>query len=42
MFMMLVARCLECIPGNTIDVAEQTVYVVTGLFRESADESQLA
>ena len=42
MFMILVARCLERIAGNTIDVAEQTVYVVTGLFREFAGESQLA
>jgi len=42
MLMILVARCLERIAGNTIDVAEQTVYVVTGLFRESADESQAA
>ena len=42
MFMILVARCLERIAGNTIDVAEQTVYVVTGLFREPADESQPA
>jgi phosphate transport system protein len=40
MFMILVARCLERIAGNTIDVAEQTVCVVTGLFREFADESQ--
>ena len=34
MFMILVARCLERIAGNTVDVAEQTVFVVTGLFRE--------
>jgi len=39
MLMVLVARCLERIAGNTIDVAEQTVYVVTGLFREFAGES---
>jgi phosphate transport system protein len=42
MLMILVARCLERIAGNTTDVAEQTVYVVTGLFRETADESQPA
>jgi phosphate transport system protein len=34
MFMILVARCLERIGDNTIDIAEQTVFVVTGLFRE--------
>jgi phosphate transport system protein len=42
MFMILVARCLERIAGNTIDIAEQTVFVVTGLFREFAGESQRA
>jgi phosphate transport system protein len=42
MFMILVARCLERVAGNTIDVAEQTVYVVTGLFREFEGESQPA
>jgi phosphate transport system protein len=42
MLMILVARCLERIAGNTIDVAEQTVFVVTGLFREFAGESQPA
>jgi phosphate transport system protein len=42
MFMILVARCLERIAGNTADIAEQTVFVVTGLFREFADESQPA
>jgi phosphate transport system protein len=42
MFMILVARCLERIAGNTIDVAEQTVYVVTGLFREFSSEPQPA
>jgi phosphate transport system protein len=34
MFMVLVARCLERIGDNTVDIAEQTVFVVTGLFRE--------
>lgn len=39
MFMILVARCLERIGDNTIDVAEQVAFVVTGLFREFADAS---
>jgi phosphate transport system protein len=34
MFMVLVARCLERVGDNTVDIAEQTVFVVTGLFRE--------
>ncbi len=38
MFMILVARCLERISGNTVDIAEQTVFVVTGLFREFGGE----
>jgi phosphate transport system protein len=37
MFMILVARCLERVGDNTVEVAEQTVFVVTGLFREMAD-----
>ena len=37
MFMILVARCLERIGDNTVDIAEQAVFVVTGLFREFAD-----
>ena len=39
MFMILVARCLERIGDNTVDIAEQVVFVVTGLFREMADAS---
>ncbi len=39
MFMILVARCLERIGDNTVDIAEQVVFVVTGLFREYADAS---
>jgi phosphate transport system protein len=39
MFMVLVARCLERIGDNTVDIAEQVVFVVTGLFREMADAS---
>jgi phosphate transport system protein len=34
MFMILVARCLERIGDNTVDIAEQIVFVVTGEFRE--------
>jgi phosphate transport system protein len=37
MFMILVARCLERIGDNTVDIAEQVAFVVTGLFREVAD-----
>jgi phosphate transport system protein len=37
--MILVARCLERIGDNTVDIAEQVVFVVTGLFREFADAS---
>ena len=33
MFMILVARCLERIGDNTVDIAEQVVFVVTGLFQ---------
>ena len=40
MYMILVARCVERVAGNTVDIAEQTVFVVTGLFREFADEPQ--
>ena len=39
MFMILVARCLERVGDNTVDIAEQVVFVVTGLFRELADSS---
>jgi phosphate transport system protein len=37
MFMILVARCLERVGDNTVDIAEQVVFVVTGLFREFAE-----
>jgi phosphate transport system protein len=37
MFMILVARCLERVGDNTVDIAEQVAFVVTGLFREVAD-----
>jgi phosphate transport system protein len=39
MFMILVARCLERIGDNTVDIAEQVVFVVTGLFRELEEEA---
>src|SRR6202161_4407391 len=39
MFMILVARCLERVGDNTVDIAEQVVFVVTGLFREGSDAS---
>jgi phosphate transport system protein len=38
MFMILVARCLERVGDNTVDIAEQVVFVVTGLFREVAPD----
>src|SRR5579875_2545511 len=34
MFMILVARCLERIGDNTVDIGEQVVFVVTGRLRE--------
>jgi phosphate transport system protein len=40
MYMILVARCLERVASNTVDIAEQTVFVVTGLFREFAGQLQ--
>ena len=42
MFMILVARCLERIAENTVFIAEETVFVVIGLFREVESGSQLA
>jgi phosphate transport system protein len=39
MTMILVARALERIGDNTVDVGEQVVFVVTGLFREFEDAS---
>jgi phosphate transport system protein len=41
MFMILVARCLERVGDNTVDIAEQTAFVVTGLFREFSSEHDL-
>jgi len=42
MFMILVSRCLERIAENTVDIAEQVIFVVLGLFRELEGESPLA
>ena len=42
MLMILVARCLERIAENAVFIAEQTVFVVIGLFREVESASQLA
>jgi phosphate transport system protein len=39
MLMILVARCLERIGDNAVDIGEQTAFVVTGLFREFSDSS---
>ncbi|MEA2387305.1 MAG: phosphate transport system protein [Thermoleophilaceae bacterium] len=39
MHMMLVARWLERIGDNAVDIGEQTAFVVTGLFREFTDAS---
>ncbi|MBA2764685.1 MAG: phosphate signaling complex protein PhoU [Thermoleophilaceae bacterium] len=41
MHMMLVARAIERIGDNAVDVGEQTAFVVTGLFREFEDASHL-
>ena len=42
MHMMLVARSLERIGDNAVDIGEQTAFVVTGLFREFEDASRPA
>jgi phosphate transport system protein len=39
MLMILVARCIERIGDNAVDIGEQTAFVVTGLFREFSDSS---
>jgi phosphate transport system protein len=39
MLMILVARALERLGDNAVDIAEQTAFVVTGLFREFTDAS---
>ena len=40
MHMILVARALERIGDNAVDIGEQVAFVVTGLFREFSDSSQ--
>jgi phosphate transport system protein len=42
MHMMLVARNIERIGDNAVDIGEQTAFVVTGLFREFEDASHPA
>jgi phosphate transport system protein len=42
MTMMLVARALERIGDNAVDIGEQVAFVVTGLFREFSDASRPA
>jgi phosphate transport system protein len=39
MVMTMVARALERIGDNAVDIGEQTAFVVTGLFREFSDSS---
>jgi phosphate transport system protein len=41
MHMILVARALERIGDNAVDVGEQTAFVVTGLFREFSNASHV-
>jgi len=41
MLMILVARALERIGDNAVDVGEQVAFVVTGLFREFEDASHV-
>jgi phosphate uptake regulator len=40
MHMILVARALERIGDNAVDIGEQVAFVVTGLFREYSYSSQ--
>ena len=39
MHMILVARALERIGDNAVNIGEQVAFVVTGLFREFSDQS---
>jgi phosphate transport system protein len=41
MYMMLIARAIERIGDNAVDIGEQTAFVVTGLFREFQDASHV-
>jgi phosphate transport system protein len=40
MSMMLIARAIERIGDNAVDIGEQVAFVVTGLFREFSDASR--
>jgi phosphate transport system protein len=40
LYMTLVARALERIGDNAVDIGEQVAFVVTGLFREFSDSSR--
>jgi phosphate transport system protein len=42
MLMILVARALERIGDNAVDIGEQVAFVATGLFREFSDSSHTA
>lgn len=42
MRMALVARCLERVGDNAVDIGEQAAFVVTGRFREFSDASHVA
>jgi phosphate transport system protein len=42
MHMVIVARCLERIGDNAVDIGEQVAFVVTGLYREFRDASRVA
>src|SRR3954462_13928746 len=42
MSMMLVARAIERIGDNAVDIGEQVAFVVTGLFREFSDASRVS
>lgn len=37
MFMVLIARCLERIGDNTVDIAEQILFVVSGRYRQLSE-----
>ena len=40
-YTMFVARALERIGDNAVNIGEQTAFVVTGLFREFSDASHV-
>ena len=42
MHMILVARALERIGDNAVDIGEQAAFVTTGTFQEFADASRAA